>query len=284
MLVIDAICPLYKADKYIDRLINNFKKQKNVEIRPVFPITRTDDMENVIKKIDEAGYKYFIVEPNEFSHSLTRQKAMEEYCTRHLVLFISQDVNMFDENAAYELASSVNEDVVFAFGRQICKKKTIEHYTRLKNYGEESYVFSSADIEKNQLFTFFGSDAFAVYNRDAFLKLSGYDNQNMMMSEDMYYIKKIIDAGYKKAYVSTAVVEHYHTYTLKKIYERYFDTGKWFASHPEFNDYKVTDSGMRMALFILRKAIRDFNVPVIFQWLPNMTARYLGMRKGKKAR
>lgn len=282
MLVIDAICPLYKADKYIDRLISNFQAQKNIEIHPIFPITKSDDDENVIQKIKNAGYKYFLVESEDFSHSLTRQKAMYEYCSEKLVLFISQDVNMLDENAVYELAKSVEGDVVYAFGKQICRKKTIEHYTRMKNYGEESYVFSSKDIETHQLLTFFGSDAFAVYNRDIFLELNGYDGEDMMMSEDMYYIKKIMDAGYKKAYVASAVVEHYHTMSLKQIYKRYYDSGKWFAAHPEFNQYKATDSGMKMALFVLGHAIKDFNLPVVFQWLPNMAARYLGMRQGRR--
>lgn len=282
MLEIDAICPLYKADKYIDRLISNFKKQKNIVIHPIFPITRTENTDTVINKIKEAGYTYFFVESNEFSHSLTREKAMKEYCTRDLVLFLSQDVNMYKEDAAYELASVVNDDIVYAFGKQVCKKKTIEYYTRKKNYGDVSYIDCKDDVSKHQLLTFFGSDAFAVYNRNVFLKLNGYDNIDMMMSEDMYYVKKILDAGYKKAYVATAIVEHYHTFTLKQIYNRYYETGKWFKQHPEFDVYKTNDSGMKLAFYVLGQAIKDFNITVIFKWLPNMSARWCGMRKGKK--
>ena len=107
------------------------------------------------------------------------------------------------------------------------------------------------------------------------------DNVPMMMSEDMYNAKKIIDAGYKKGYVATAVVEHSHKMKLKQLYERYYETGKWFKEHPEFDGYKTTDTGMKLAFSVLGQALKHFNIPVLFRWLPDMTARYLGMKKGK---
>ena len=175
----------------------------------------------------------------------------------------------------------MNQEVVYAYGRQICKKKTIEYYVRNKNYGEKSFVVTQADVEKLQLKAFFASDAFAAYYRPAFVALNGYDNVPMMMSEDMYYAKKIIDAGYKKGYVATAVVEHSHKMKLKQLYERYYETGKWFKEHPEFDGYKTTDTGMKLAFSVLGQALKHFNIPVLFRWLPDMTARYLGMKKGK---
>lgn len=196
---------------------------------------------------------------------------------------LSQDVVLDDENALFELSDAINCRIVYAYGKQICKKKNIEYYIRKCNYGDESIVVSAVDIDKLQLKTFFASDAFAAYHRPTFIKLSGYDHIHMMMSEDMYYAKKVIDAGYKKAYVSSAIVEHSHKFTLKQLYNRYFETGKWFAEHPEFDGYKTTDSGFKLALFVLKEALKDFNVPVLFRWLPDMTARYLGMKKGKKA-
>ena len=131
---------------------------------------------------------------------------------------------------------------------------------------------------------FFASDAFSAYYRPVFLELCGYDDIHMMMNEDMYYAKKVIDRGFKKAYVATAVVEHSHKYTLKQLYRRYYATGKWFAEHPEFDGYKTTDSGMKLAKHVLGRALREFNIPVLLRFLPDMTSRYLGMKKGKRAR
>lgn len=279
---INVVCPLFNADNYIDSLIASLKGQENVEITAIFPVTETETCSLVTDKITQAGYEFFLVKPQDFSHSLTRQKAIEQYCKEDVVVLLSQDVIISDNHCIAELATSIDDKVVFAYGRQICRKKTLEYYVRSKNYGNESFVVNSSDIEKLQLKAFFASDAFSAYNRNVFLELGGYDNIRMMMSEDMYYAKKILDNGYSKAYVATAVVEHSHKLSLKQLYNRYYETGVWFAQHPEFDNYKTTDSGMKLALYVLGQALKDINIPVLFRWLPDMSARYLGMRKGKK--
>lgn len=99
----------------------------------------------------------------------------------------------------------------------------------------------------------------------------------------MYYAKKVIDAGYKKAYVAEAVAEHAHHYSFKQLYNRYFQTGIWFAEHPEFDEYKATNSGLSLALYVFKKALFAFNIPVLVRFIPDMLARFLGMKKGKKS-
>lgn len=283
MLNADVVCPLYCADKYIDGLIAGIKSQVGIRlVNVVFPLTEEGDTRLVKEKIESAGFKYFSVEPENFSHSLTRERAVFDYCQSDIVIMLSQDVNVCNADAFCELASAISERVIYAYGRQVCRKKTIEYYVREKNYGESSQIVSSEDVESLQLKAFFASDAFSAYYRPAFLDLNGYDGAHMMMSEDMYYAKKALDAGYCKGYVASAVVEHSHKLTLKQLYARYFETGKWFAEHPEFDGYKTTDTGLKLALYVLGRAICTFNIPVIFRWLPDMTARYLGMKKGKK--
>lgn len=283
MITVDVVCLLYHADDYIENLIKGFKKQEGVIFNNViFAITECGDTRQVKNKITENGYAFFCVNKEDFSHSLTREKAICDYCTSDKVIMISQDVNLLNSNAFYELVKPLNEEVVFVYGKQICRKKTIEYYVRKKNYGECNRFVSIDDIDKLQLTTFFASDAFSAYHRPTFIKLNGYDNIHMMMSEDMYYAKKIIEAGYKKGYIATAIVEHSHKFTLKQLYNRYCETGKWFSQHPEFNNYKTTDAGLKLAVFVLVHALKDFNLPVIFRWLPDMVARYLGMKKGKK--
>lgn len=280
---VDIVCPLYKADDHIDALLAGLCAQKDVELaNVVFPVTYTDGCEKVIEKIANAGFSHFIVQPDQFSHSLTREKAIYDYCSSDVIVMLSQDVKFVDDKAISILAEAIHGDVIYAFGRQIVKKKTIEFYTREKNYGAESTIVTKDDVDKLQLKAFFASDAFSAYNREQFVKLGGYDHIHMMMSEDMYYAKKVLDNGYSKAYVAEAVVEHSHKFTLKQLYARYYETGKWFAEHPEFDNYKTTDSGLKLALYVLKEALKDFNIKVLFRWLPDMTARYLGMKKGKR--
>lgn len=283
MMLIDVVCPIYKGEKIIENLIHSVLRQKNIEIgNMVFPITESENSDKIANIVKKYGYTYFIVKKDEFSHSLTREKAIKTYCTNNIVLMISQDINFENEYSIYNLVKNIENDVVYVYGRQIAKKKSIEHYIRKTNYGTESLVVSNDDIERMQLKAFFASDAFSAYNRDCFIKLGGYDEKHMMMNEDMYYSRKILLAGYKKKYVADAVVEHFHEYTLKRLYNRYRETGYWFHVFKEFSNYKVTSTGGQLARGVLKMALKDFNIPVLIKFIPNMTARFMGMKKGEK--
>ena len=90
--------------------------QKNIILnKVVFPITKEEaDLSVVIRKITEAGFCYFLVPLGDFSHSLTRQTAVMEYCESDVVVMISQDVRFVDEDALSRLASVINETCVYA--------------------------------------------------------------------------------------------------------------------------------------------------------------------------
>ena len=285
MRTVDIVCPIYKNLEQLERLYNGLQSQVDVEIvNYVFPLTVSDDkeMDEKIKMfLKEHNIQYFEVTAEEFSHSLTRERAIRE-CKSDIVVLCSQDVIFFDEHALSGLAEAINDEVVYAYGKQICTKKTIERYIREKNYPKESRIIGSEDIEEMQLMAFFASDAFSALNRKVFIKINGYQGYNVMMAEDMLYSKFILDAGYKKAYVAEAQVEHSHKYTLKQLYKRYYETGKFHKEVNLFNQYKAEDSGFKLAMYVLGQALKHFNIPVLFRWLPDMAARYLGMRKGKK--
>ena len=286
MLQLDVVCPCYKNLEQIKSLVEHLKLQKDVDIKSmVFPLTLSgEDVDNqIIDFFKEKNITYFIETTETFSHSLTREKAIRDYCASKLVILVSQDVILFDENALYNLASKIDDEYIYGFGRQICTNKSIEKYIRNKNYPEENYTVSKEDIEKMQLMAFFTSDAFSCINREKFIELDGYQGYNVMFAEDMLYSKFLLDKGYKKIYVANAVVEHSHKYTLKQLYKRYYETGKFHAEIKVFDQYKSTDSGMKLALYVLKEALKHFDIPVLFRWLPDMSARYLGMKKGRKA-
>ena len=286
MLQLDVVCPCYKNLDQIKSLVEHLELQKDVDIKSmVFPLTLSgDETDNqIIYFFKEKNIKYFTETTETFSHSLTREKAIRDYCSCKLVILISQDVVLFDENALHNLASKIDDEYIYGFGRQICTNKSIEKYIRKKNYPENSYTVSKEDIEKMQLMAFFTSDAFSCINRDKFIELDGYQGYNVMFAEDMLYSKFLLDKGYKKIYVANAVVDHSHKYTLKQLYKRYYETGKFHAEIKTFDQYKSTDSGMKLALYVLKEALKHFDIPVLFRWLPDMSARYLGMKKGRKA-
>ena len=286
LISVDIVIPIYKGKKYIESLITSLRMQKKIVINKIiFAITDSEDSETqyAVDYANKNNIIFFIEEKKNFSHSLTRQKAIIDYCSSNIVVMISQDVKIFENDVIYNLVKPINdEECVYSYARQICSNRTIEKYIREKNYPSDSYVVSSSDVEKMQIMAFFASDACSAYNREVFILLGGYGGYDVMMGEDMLYSKIILDAGYKKKYCANAIVEHSHKYSLKQLYDRYYETGVFHSKVKVFNEYKSTDSGIKLALYVLSRALKKVDIPVIFRWLPDMTARYLGMKKGKK--
>lgn len=285
MIKISVFCPLYNATSYIHSLIDGIFSQEQVEIENVvFAVTEsTDNTLEIVKEYSQKNEKisYFECLRKEFSHSGIREKGIFS-CSSNVVIMITQDVNIFDKLSFFNLANSIDNKVIFAFGKQISKYKGIEKYIREINYPDRDYIMDTSKIKEYQIKTFFASDAFSAYNRQKFIELGGYDNKRLMMNEDMYYAHKIILSGYCLKYVSSAVVEHSHKFTLRQLYKRYFDTGVFFKENREFQNYKSTNSGFSLAKKVLGKILKNFDIKSLCRFVPDMAARYIGMKKGEK--
>lgn len=285
-IVVDVVCPIYKGYDYLEKLYSSFFAQKNITInKVVFAITDSQDeeMNEIIDFVTKNNIVHFVVSKEEFSHSLTREKAIREFCMSGIVVMISQDIKLTNDLVFYNLVKDIYEgNSVYNYAKQICTNKSIEKYIRKKNYPNESYYVSKDDIEKMQLMAFFSSDACSAYDRNIFLNVNGYNGYDVMMNEDQLYSKIILEAGYKKKYCADAVVEHSHKYTFKQLYKRYYDTGYFYSKVKVFDKYKTTESGIKLGLYVLKQALKHFDIPVLFRWLPDMTSRYLGMKKGRK--
>ena len=286
MIEIDIVCPIYKDSKTLEDLVKSFALQKDVKINNIiFPVTLShteedDVIRDIIKRYNITSFE---LEKEQFSHSLTREKAIKEYCSSKIVVMISQDIKLTNENVFYNLVKDIDSgETVYNFAKQICTNKSIEKYIRAKNYPSESYYVTNSDVEKMKFMAYFASDACSAYNRDIFISVGGYGGYDIMMSEDALYSKIILEAGYKKKYCADAIVEHSHKYTLKQLYKRYYDTGVFQSQITFFKDTKMEGAGMALAMYVLKQALKHFDIPVLFRWLPDMTARYLGIKKGKK--
>ncbi len=278
---IDIICPLYNAEKDIERLHRGILKQKNVEINNIKYIL-TDSKDNTEELLKKLKIEYTKIKKEEFSHSLTREQAALS-SKADIVVFITQDIIIEGENWLYNLTKDISKGKVQAcFSRQLCTNNTIEKYTREKNYPNKSRIISKENIKELGLQTFFFSDAASAINRKIFEELNGYDGKNLPTNEDMYIAYKLITKGYKIKYCADSEVIHSHTFTLKQLYKRYYDTGLFFRMNSYLDKYGTTKAGGGLAKYILKRAIQDKNIKVLLNFIPNMAVRYIGMKKGKK--
>ncbi|NFG23240.1 glycosyltransferase [Clostridium botulinum] len=280
---ISIICPLYNAENYIYNLNNNILTQEldsEQELEIVYVLTRSiDKSEDILKKLN---CNYCVVEPNKFSHSLTRE-SMANKVSGDIIVFISQDVKMKNKLWLKNLVTPIiSGECEASFSRQICENNSIEKYTREKNYPEESRVVSKKDIEKYGLLTFFYSDASSAVNAKIYRELNAYDGKDMPTNEDMYFAHKLIHAGYRIKYCADSEVYHSHDFTFKQLYNRYYDTGVFFKENSYLIKYKGNESGFTLAKYVFKRALKERNIKVIFSLLPNFGVRYIAMKIGQK--
>ena len=277
---VDIICPLYEAENYIVNLNNSLLKQENVNINKIqYVLTKSKD--NSEKILKENKLNYILIDKKEFSHSLTREKESMK-SKSDIIVFISQDVVIENTDYLYNLVNPIiNGEADACYSRQLTKFDNIEKYTRESNYPDKSIIKTKDDIEKLGLKTFFFSDASSAVNTKVFKKLNGYDGKNLPINEDMYFAYKLIMNGYKIKYCADSVCYHSHDFKLKELYDRYKLTGRFFKENSYIDNFGTNKSGGGLAKYILKRAIKDKNIKVLIRFVPDMAARYIGMKVGK---
>lgn len=277
---VEIICPLYNAEKYIRNLDSSLKKQKNVEIKKIsYILTKSkDNTEQILKDISA---QYSIVEPKEFSHSLSREKvAMASECD--ILVFITQDVDIRNIDWLENLVKPIeNGEADATFSRQLTKFDNIEKYTREKNYPDKSYTVTKNDIDSMGLRTFFFSDASSAIKTENFKKLNGYDEKKLPTNEDQYIAYKLIMNGFRIKYCADSVVYHSHDFTLKQLYKRYYDIGKFYKQENYIDKFGTNKTGGGLAKYVLKRAMQDRNWKVLLRFVPDMGVRFIGMKIGK---
>lgn len=274
---IDIICPLYNAQGCLKDLHRSLLMQEGAEIGSIrYALTRSKD--NTEKILQELGADYTLVEPQDFSHSATREM-MAKKCSGDIIVFISQDVKIQRTDWLHRLTKDIAAgNCEAAYSRQLSEKDNIEKYTREKNYGDQSFIKTKADLETMGLNTFFFSDASSAINRKCFAELNYYDGKRFASNEDQYIAHKLIMNGYRIRYCADSIVVHSHDFNFRTLYQRYRNTGRFYKAEPYMNSYGTNSAGASMAKYILKRIIEDKNWHAAVEYIPNMAARFLGMK------
>lgn len=278
---IDIICPLYNAENYIEKLHKSILMQENVNINSInYILTKSKDSTEKILKGLKANY--CVIQKEEFSHSHSRE-VMAKKSNADIIVFISQDIIIDRKDWLYFLTTDIDKGLCeAAYSRQIANKNNIEKYTREKNYSTISYIKTKSDINSLGLNTFFFSDASSAINRKIFDKLNYYDGKYLASNEDQYIAHKLIMSGYRIKYCAESIVIHSHDFNFVTLFKRYQDTGEFYRAEPYMNSYGTGNAGASMAIYVLQRIIQDKNWNAAKEFIPNMLARFLGMKIKKR--
>lgn len=279
-MTVDIICPLYNAEDYLEDLQASLLAQKNVNINKIlYVLTESKDKTEELLKKNKLNYKK--IKKENFSHSTVRETEAKE-STADIIVFITQDIVIERKDWLSNLVKPIiKKEAAASYSRQLTKYNNIEKYTRMYNYPNKSFLRSKKDLNTYGLKTFFFSDASSAIDRKIFEQLNYYDGKKLPISEDMYIAYKLINSDYKIKYCADSVIYHSHNFKLSELYQRYKLTGQFFRENAYLDYYGTNKSGGGLAKFIFKEAIKDKNIKVLVRYIPDMAARFIGMKFGK---
>jgi len=279
---VDVVIPVYKPGTSFPELLKKLAGQS-------LPVRRLIIMKTVYPGMAEIDLSAFPgaavleVPRDEFDHGGTRHRGMLA-SDADLVLFLTQDAEPCDGSLVERLADSFSDaSVAVAYGRQLPKDdcRQVERLTRDFNYPAQSRKKTLADLPELGIKTFFCSDVCAMYDREKYMSLGGFE-KHTIFNEDMIFAHKALSAGYAVTYRADVEVKHSHNYTGREQLRRNFDMGVSQADHPEVFSHTSSESeGLKLVKKTagrLRKAGKWYLIPEMV-YMSGM--KYLGYQLGK---
>lgn len=222
-----CVIPTYQAGVSWPKFIESIKQQTAVTSDKII-IIDSSSTDNTVALSGESGFNVHIISKETFNHGGTRQLAVSLLPNEaDVVVFLTQDALLAFPDSIEKLVSAFDDPSVgCAYGRQLPHHNAnmLAIHARLFNYPGSSYVRTLADVSNYGIKTAFLSNSFAAYRISALQLVGGFPD-NLILAEDMIVAAKMLQAGYKVAYISDACVRHSHNYTPWQEFKRYFDIG-----------------------------------------------------------
>lgn len=276
----NVFVPVFEAKDFFlsDSLYLNFSNIEFVFVDSSF----SDDTVNALTSIGFFNV-YRILQIN-FDHGGTRSLA-KDLCNGDIIVYLTQDALPLSVEDIERLVSVFEDETVgAAYGRQLPYEETnlFGKHLREFNYGDTSYVRSLADKDHYAIKTAFLSNSFAAYRRTAMDKI-GWFKDGLILGEDTYAGAKLLQAGYKLAYVADAQVYHSHSYTILEEFKRYFDIGVFHQMESWILDEfgKPEGEGMRYIKSEFSYLFKHKAYHLIPEFFIRNAMKWLGYKLGK---
>ena len=307
---ITVLIPVYRPGKMVRELLTRLSRQTHVPEKIIIIHTLEESSDRKTEgdpESDKRDADYYMdylfdlseefrdtfgdltvyhIPKEEFGHGKTRDFGICESDTE-LCLCMTQDALPRDRKLVTILEQAFEDpEVGAAYGRQLAGKKSnpLEREARLFNYPARSEVKSSADLVRVGIKTFFCSDVCAMWRKDLYEQLGGFE-KDVIFNEDMILAGKMIKAGYKIAYCADACVYHSHNYPGARQLRRNFDLGVSQADHPEiFSMASSGKEGIRFVKTAVGNLLHEGHADMIPAFIWQSGCKFAGYQLGKHYR
>ena len=277
------ILPTRNVEKNISSLLKSiFSQEYDGEIEVLIMDSSDDRTPDIVKGFP---VKIARVEPEDYNYGKTRNEgaAMTD---GDFLIFLSTDVEIRDTDWLLKLTRHFsNPQVAGVYGRQIPKDNAIpmERFFIPYNYPTRSEWVNFRESELGKRVVIF-SNVNSAIRRSVWEQIKFPE---MLKSEEVEWAKRALLAGYKIFYCAEAAVYHSHRYSVKAVFQEYFDSG---ATMPVFLQGRTFNYSMgNFVLDGLRFISEEYKFMLkngYARWIPYAiiydTAKFTGVFLGSK--
>ncbi len=201
-----------------------------------------------------------VIAPEDFNHGQTRNLGVR-LASGDMLVFISQDAFPLGSDWLARLTAPLREEDRLAgtYGRQVAHvdASPSERFFLDFLYGPTSRRQRAAGASELSMETTLFSNVNSAIRREVLERFTFVED--IIMSEDQEWARRVLLAGYGLAYVADAGVAHSHPYTIAKAFRRFFDSG--------VSAERAYLAGARPSAAVLRRqALRYARQEMVWLW------------------
>jgi rhamnosyltransferase len=191
-----------------------------------------------LKPFRELAHHWETIPPGSFRHGGTRNLAASR-CTTPVVAYLSQDAHPSGPEWLRSLVRPLVEGQAEAsYGRQSAPSPDGErHATFGYLYPEAPEIKTKDSVRTLGLRAFHFSDVTSAFLTEVIRKVSF--PADLPTFEDVGVAKRLLDGGFRVAYVPDAVVLHAHSMTLREVAQRYRQIGTIYEQLGIFEELRA---------------------------------------------
>jgi len=223
--VISVVIPVKDGGAGLARCLDAIARQQ-VDDEVEVVVVDSGSTDGSVEVARSRGARVHEIPPEEFNHGRTRNLGAG-LAKGEVLAFTSQDAFAADERWLSLLVSPLRSGpaVAGAYGRQLPHEDATppERYFLDFLYGPEPRVQRWAGEGQPTFEATLFSNVSAAMPRGVWSEFPFADD--LIMSEDQEWSRRVLLAGRELVYVPGAVVHHSHAYTVAGAFRRFFDSG-----------------------------------------------------------
>ncbi len=248
--MISVIIPVKDAGADLDRCLAGIRSQATSEEIEIV-VVDSESTDDSVSVANAHSAKVHEIPAHEFSHGASRNLGAAR-SSGELLVFVSQDAFPVDREWLSRLTRPLRSDdgVAGVYGRQLAHEGASppERYFLDFLYGPNPRGQQVAAEDELSMATTLFSNVNAAMPRAVWERFPFVED--IIMSEDQEWSRRVLLAGFTLIYEPTAVVRHSHNYTLVAAFRRFFDSGA--------SSSRAYMAGKRHSSRVLRRAAVDY--------------------------